>query len=92
MPINISALGVTKLRGYREFVSARDIVHCTISALKIFTLKAFPPALTLASNQPFFSIGMFESWVLSSGYELYKTWLKNSADIAQDSPHGQARG
>ena len=47
MPINISALGVTKLRGYREFVSARDIVHCTISALKIFTLKAFPPASPL---------------------------------------------
>jgi hypothetical protein len=27
----------------------------------------------------------FESWVSSSGYELYETWLKNSASIAQDS-------
>ena len=27
MPINISELGVSKLRGYREFVSARDIVY-----------------------------------------------------------------
>lgn len=56
---------------------------------KIFILKAFPPALALASNQPFFSIEMFESWVSPSGYELYETWLKNSANIAQDSAHGQ---
>ena len=32
---------------------------------------------------------MFEFWVSSSGYELYETWLKNSADIAQDSARGQ---
>ena len=32
---------------------------------------------------------MFESWVSPSGYELYETWLKNSANIAQDSAHGQ---
>ena len=89
MPINISALGVTKLQGYREVVSAHDIVHCTIPVLKISTLKAFPPVLTLASNQPFFSIEMFEFWVSSSGYELYETWLKNSVDIAQDSARGQ---
>ena len=48
-------------------------------------MKAFPPALALASNKPFFSIETFESWVSSSGYELYETWLKNSASIAQDS-------
>jgi hypothetical protein len=52
-------------------------------------LKAFPPALALASNQPFFSIENFESWVSSSGYELYETWLKNSASMAQDSARGQ---
>ena len=31
----------------------------------------------------------FESWVSPSGYELYETWLKNSASITQDSAHGQ---
>ena len=56
---------------------------------KFFILKAFPPALALASHKPFFSIEMFESWVSSSGYELYETWLKNSANIAQDSARGQ---
>jgi hypothetical protein len=55
-------------------------------------LKAFPPALALASNQPFFSIEKFESWVSSSGYELYETWLKNSANIAQDSASARASG
>ena len=54
-----------------------------------FCLKAFPPALALASNQPYFSIETFESWVSSSGYELYETWLKNSASMSQDSAHGQ---
>jgi hypothetical protein len=49
----------------------------------------FPPALALASNQPFFSLETFESWVSSSGYELYETWLKNSASMAQDSVRGQ---
>ena len=52
-------------------------------------MKAFPPQLALASNQPFFSIETFESWVSSSGYELYETWLKNSASMAQDSARGQ---
>ena len=52
-------------------------------------MKAFPPTLALPSNQPFFSIETFESWVSSSGYELYDTWLKNSATIAQDSARGQ---
>ena len=47
------------------------------------------PALTLASNKPFFSIEIFESWVSSSGYELYETWLKKSASIAQDSAGAQ---
>ena len=36
-----------------------------------------------------FSIETFESWVSSSGYELYETWLKNSASLTQDSAHGQ---
>ena len=54
-------------------------------------MKAFPPALTFASNKPFLSIENFKSCVSSSesGYELYETWLKNSASIAQDSTHGQ---
>ena len=52
-------------------------------------MKAFPAAVALASNQPFFSIEMFESWVSSSGYELYETWLKNSESIAQDSARGE---
>ena len=32
---------------------------------------------------------MFESWVSSSRYELYETWLKNSESIAQDSARGE---
>ena len=56
---------------------------------KNFILKAFPPALALASHEPHFSIEMFESWVSSSGYELYDTWLKNSASISQDPARGQ---
>ena len=56
---------------------------------KFFILKAFPSALALASHEPYFSIEMFESWVSSSGYELYDTWLKNSASISQDSTRGQ---
>ena len=54
---------------------------------------AFPPALALPSNKPFFSLETYESWVSSSGYELYETWLKNSENIAQDSDSTtQARG
>ena len=41
------------------------------------------------SNQPYFSIEMFESWVSHSGYELYETWLKNSANIALNFARGQ---
>ena len=80
-------LGVSKLRGYREFVSARDIVtvYNVYCSPKNFILKAFPPALALASHQPFFSIEMFESWVSPSGYELYETWLENSANIVVSS-------
>jgi hypothetical protein len=50
-------------------------------------MKAFPSDLALASNKPFFSLETFEFWVSSSGYELYETWLKNSASIAQDSDY-----
>ena len=58
-------LGVSKLRGYREFVSARDIitVYNVYCSPKNFILKAFPPALALASHQPFFLLKC-----LSPGY------------------------
>ena len=49
----------------------------TSSTLKNY-MKIFLPALTLASNKAFFSLETFESWVSSTGYELYKTWLKNA--------------
>ena len=87
--INLADVSLSKLRGYRDFVSPLSKYRLSWQASYLL-LKAFQPTLADQSHQPFFSLDFHEDWTTLSGYELYETWLKNSKDLSQDTAHAQA--
>jgi hypothetical protein len=52
-------------------------------------LKAFQPVVADQFYRPFFSLECHKTWTTVSGYEFYKTWLKNSKNLSQDTSHAQ---
>ena len=86
--INLADVSLSKLRGYRDFVSPLSQYRRT--GLCDVLLTAFQPTLADQFHQPFFSLDCHENWMTISGYELYETWLKNSQDLSQDIGHAQA--
>ena len=87
--INLADVSLSKLRGYRDFVSPLS-KYRLFPSRRYLLLKAFQPALADQSHRPFFSLDCHENWTTLSGFELYETWLKNAKDLSQDNGHAQA--
>ena len=87
--INLADVSLSKLRGYRDFVSPMSKYRLSRHAYNQ-SFQAFQPALTDHSHRLFLSLECPETWTTHAGYELYETWLKNSKDLSKENAHAQA--
>ena len=84
--INLADVSLSKLHGYRDFVSPMSKYRLSRHAYNQY-FQAFQPALTDHSHRLFLSLESLETWTTHAGYE---TWLKNSKDLSKENAHAQA--